>query len=504
LLLELTPAPDLPAEFDLAVVKPDAAAPAAQIEDFVIQWYAARVISQKADALSGGLGAKLEIIAPSKMSLEWRWDGQKKDDVLKALNKWIDSVTGDLKQAVLNIEQSVNAGQTTLTQLVNAQPLNAPPELARFINVPASRYLLRFFATPAEAERAELLAAFAAQSDKQTLAQLFDAIDDRDTINQFFGDWNREQAISRRAAFSTVAQGNDRITFPTPVSCVLALDGKLSDDEIKELFSRPLDVSFETALRQLIERMNDGHTTFAEATIGFEQLREISDQISLPTAADPKLRWRGAINEEQQRTISRWADLSIFGETFKALLGRSATLELAFEFDVADAAPKPEDLAPVLRQRLRVAAPQAVWTGLILHSDEEQALSALGSNQAYGESFRQAIQALLADLTTPGVVPKSLIELPAPTGWHPRPQTGELSPSLQAKLLIGNARLRFSGWMTKEEAHGLQQNQSVPDQQAVARLFRDSAQVGMQGWRLRIQARRGGANIQSADFTRSL
>jgi len=79
----------------------------------------------------------------------------------------------------------------------------------------------------------------------------------------------------------------------------------------------------------------------------------------------------------------------------------------------------------------------------------------------------------------------------------------ELRPELQDKFLIGRFVIRYHGLMTVAEAKQIQDVPnfaSIPNQDAIARLYRTSFERGMQGKKLEIQARRGSAIPVSADL----
>ncbi|MFN7931102.1 MAG: hypothetical protein U0Y68_24880, partial [Blastocatellia bacterium] len=337
------------------------------------------------------------------------------------------------------------AAEWLLTRVVTTRPAALSAALQAKVEfippprpVPQSHYLLRLHTALTTDEQTELRAAMTA--DQAALASLFAALEDRDALTQLAADWNCETAISSRAEFAALVQGNDRFSFPLPTSCVLALDGTLSAEEIDKLFAQPLDPAFETALRQLIERMADGVTTIVEASLSVEQVAEINPHAVLPTLAEPKLCWRGTINETQQQALERWTELSIFGQQFRTLLHEAAAVPLGFAYTPAKGDPANDNLPVVLQGRLQLSDTEMRWQGLFFGAAEAAALQSLQANAAYSTGFRAAIKALLIALTQPGN-PTLKVEVAMPAGWQPRPQQSTLSAALQSRLLIGNARL---------------------------------------------------------------
>jgi transposase len=358
-------------------------------------------------------------------------------------------------------------------------------------------------------ERDELRNAFPAQADRTELSALFLDLDDRQTLDRFLGEWRAEQAISTRHAFPASRTWDDRIEFTAPEACVLALDGALSQTEEDELrgLAEAADVSFATAARQLIDRGAAGKTTIAEAGLGLEQIVELADRdrAVAPTSQDRNLTWRGAISDEQRRTIGRWAQIPMHGATFQALLDAIDRKALVFSDDSARET-RPSEVESLIRDldgRLSVNAESltATWRGLLLNPEEEAILTALGARTDVSPTLRQAIQSMLDDLLRPGASPQSEVSVAAPADWRPRPRAADLSAGLRSKLLIGNGRIRFYGWMSAAEARSLRQGRDKPDRNAIRRLFDASMRAGMDGGHLSIQSRRGSADVRKKEMS---
>ncbi len=345
-------------------------------------------------------------------------------------------------------------------------------------------------------EREDLRKVYPAQADQLALGLLFAEMDYRQAVERFLADWISEEPVASRADFPTFKSWNDRLEFIAPLACSLALKGTLTADERDELLTLAdaADISFATAVRQLVERQAEGKTTFAEAGIGLEQITELSDLAVAPTAEQPELTWRGAINETQFRALFRWTEISPFAETFTQLLEQAAVLQLRFDFDPANEPPHGNP-PPLLQPRLRIEPNNIVWIGLLLRLEEEAALTQFINSLNAQSKLRQALEALLKDLREGGA--QSRVTVAAPDDWQPRPRN--FSAGLREKLLIGNGRAQFYGWMIENEFNRLQLDQSVPNRNAVARLFAASLRAGLEGARLRIQSRRAAAEAKSSE-----
>jgi hypothetical protein len=315
-----------------------------------------------------------------------------------------------------------------------------------------------------------------------------------------------EEPVSSRATFAAVAgELGGRVSFPQPLACVLALTGRLTPAERTTLaeWGKEGDVSFASAVRRLLEQeaqvISDDETVFAEASVSFEQLTEIcpADRLTLPTQTEPRLTWRGAIKQEQDETLARWAELSIFGRTFEQLRQESQTQTLTFDFT----GDPPATLPTVLQNRLEVVTQQIKWKGLLLTPDEQSALETLKNDATLGSGFRDAVGALLIDLTDPSATAQAQVTVATPPGWRPRPA---LPDEFKTRLLIAQARLRFTGWLARTEAERLREASAGPehpDRLAIARLYRASIQAGLVGGKLRLRARRGSAQSAPGDFS---
>mgnify|MGYP000916168212 CR=1 FL=1 len=320
-------------------------------------------------------------------------------------------------------------------------------------------------------------------------------------VERFLADWVSEEPVAVRADFPAFKGWNDRLEFIAPLACSLALEGTLTADERDELLllADSADISFATAVRQLVERQAEGKTTFAEAGIGLEQVTELSDLAVAPTAEQRELSWRGAMNETQFRALFRWTEISPFAETFTQLLEEAAVLQLRFDFDPANEPPHGNP-PPTIQLRLRIEQDHIVWIGLLLRLEEEAALTHFINSLNSQSKLRQALEALLKDLREVGA--QARVTVAAPKDWQPRPQ--RFSAGLREKLLIGNGRARFYGWMTEGEFNRLLLDQTAPNRKAVARLFAASLRAGLEGARLRIQSRRAAAEAKSSEVVASV
>lgn len=436
-------------------------------------------------------------------------------------------VKGDFERVTSNL--------LLLTRLFNAHPLPKPSPQARPEEI--NRYVNRWYATARvsrfadnlspelvkkiefvlgrdlvfwlclreplnQAERNELLHAYPAQADQLALNLLFTDMDYRQAVERFLADWVSEEPVGSRVDFPEFNGWHDRVEFVAPLACSLALEGTLTPEEGDELLTLAdkADIGFATAARQLVERMAARKTTVVEAGIGLEQITELSGLATAPTADRPELVWRGAISETQFRALLRWTEISPFAETFAGLLEKAAILQLSFDFDPEGEDP-PGNLPPILQLRLRIEGSRIVWTGLLLRLEEEVLLVQFINTRKPDSTLRKALEALLRDLQEGGA--QSRVGVAAQADWQPRPRLEDFSPGLREKLLIGNGRLRFYGWMTEGEFNRLQHDQAHPNKQAIARLFTSSMRAGLEGARLRIQSRRASAKARSSEVIAS-
>ena len=135
------------------------------------------------------------------------------------------------------------------------------------------------------------------------------------------------------------------------------------------------------------------------------------------------------------------------------------------------------------------------------HDVAIMALEELEKEQTgYGQSFRKAIFDLLEGLVNPAATPTQIEMNIQEPDWRPRPRVEDLPGLLRDRMLIGNATIRFFGWMTREEALNLirRQAERPTNLAAIERLFNDSMSRGTEGAHLEITARRGSAGVKSA------
>lgn len=402
--------------------------------------------------------------------------------------------------------------------LPSVPPLPPVPEGIEFITGDKLLIVARRFLN--QEEQKKLLAFYPDAPDKQAVEQFVKDMDNRRVLEEYLQDWVSEQAISSRKSFGGGEVAEGQLEFPAPMSCALALeiDRARPDEDIAELraalrklLSQSPDHSFSNAVRTLDSQLalmagDPPQFIFAEASVGVEQIQELADNAKLDDA-NKKVIWSGAATREALETLQRWAELSDFRETFAAV--RQALLDhtLKFQFDPADPFPAPEEIPRAVRERLEIVtqvvapeAPHVLWKGLHLGREEEDALLELKKEKPnQGASFRKAIGDLLDALKGPKEVLTSVAVIIREADWRRRP-AGESLPDelLKRRLLVGNGRLRFYGWMTRAEGVALAKDKGRPDESAVGRLFEDSMTRGMDGGRLMVTARRGSAGVRSA------
>lgn len=528
-------------EFQVVPNRPGADASPTDINRFLRRWYAVRAVTHDDVHLPESLSDKVDFFDPDPAgTVVIIWKGAATILLLAELEKWAAANTPPLAQLIRDIRQKVAAATGEITVITPApkKPTALPDTLRQ--NVLVGKRLLRVRDTLDDAEQAALLLLYPEGSpDQASLKRLINDLKDRQTLEQFLDSWASEQPISSRAAFPDFASFkdkpsdaagspehgratfldfaslNERIDFPAPMSCTLALNAKLIEDgdkkrwmfltadERQTLRKRAAisDTSFGLALRSLLEQEavadlpepvggEPAPTLFAEAGVGFEQLAEIADKsrFELPDKTPGMLVWKGLMGDEQRAVLGRWAEVSSFGRTFAALCEAADQLEINTQFD--NTQPFPTSLPSLLKRRLEINAPAIKWRRLQLAVDEEEALVALSQDASFGQSFRDAIKKI-HDMLCDGARIEVAVREP---DWSARPKQGSELPQ---QLLVGNGRLRFHGWMSRrDEAHKLltQPGLGAPDREAVKRLFRDSLRAGLDGGTLEIRAQRGSAS----------
>ena len=312
--------------------------------------------------------------------------------------------------------------------------------------------------------------------------------------NALLAPWVTEHAITSRAVFEAAAANMNRVDFAAPESCVLELTGTITDLDKAALNSAAAtaDFSFADALR----RIAAGATT-ANATFGIEQIAEIAPGVTLPTVANPVLVWHGPVRPVQRSVIEHWSKLASIAATLEALLQAFDAFEIATPVDPAEKLPRPDQLPHSLSTRLTLTTGLAVWHKLNLDYEEESALRQLAANHAVaGPTLRAALTLMDTTIAT-GSVTVQVKE----AGFVPRPKPGSLLPD---KLLIGNGLMRFYGVMSRAEAKALVAGVSAPDANAVAELFSESQQAGLNGAEIVVRARLGSADSQTSNIDTKL
>ncbi len=141
------------------------------------------------------------------------------------------------------------------------------------------------------------------------------------------------------------------------------------------------------------------------------------------------------------------------------------------------------EASTLLTHQLVIQPDRVSWLGPVHHQEQLDALAQIPGDTA----FKAAIADLHAQLS------QQESTLPFDTPSPQRPFPSNLPDSLQAKLLLGRAQIRYHGLMTVAERQALRNLVAPlpPDQQAIQRLFQQS--LDLQGNQLQIRARRGSA-----------
>lgn len=280
----------------------------------------------------------------------------------------------------------------------------------------------------------------------------------------------------------------------------LRLRGPLSIAEqaaLRQLFSNHLE-----AIEALLADISDRAAIDQLYNSGFSQ-QPISAPVPLsaplnavvdfPTPSETVLVWQGEVSATE-----RTEALALTGdEAFTTALEQLTRLR-----------PATADLPEEIRAELEItpasdmAAGTLTWNAPAYTDAQIQSLQGLVGDEIFEASLRRLVSALLANRASPELVSVPLealpsprqISIPLPAAATTRPTTATLPATLQGKLLIGNAMIRYHGLMTLAEGQALDELYThSSDRAAVERLFQTSTQQGLQGRELRLQARRGSA-----------
>ena len=319
------------------------------------------------------------------------------------------------------------------------------------------------------------------------------------------------EPVTGRRAFAAVAGKVAVVSTIVPQSCVLRIDGPLDADDVTALRTmindpaKPRDVSFAVAVRSLLAQ--PGPSRIAEASVGLEQLAEVSDTVVLATEAVRKITWNGAITAAQLKAIQDWEVVSLFAKTLDALL-KAITSAVHIEPVAANPAnPSQASLDPAIGSRLTIGATRITWSKLLTDPptpDQITKLRALHDLTAAAglTEFAAALNLLIAVTVDPSAVATTVDVVEA--GWHERPAGPP--DRLKDRLLVGYGLIGFTGLMTRDEAAALllAPGLTAPDKASVARLFAASLNSGFGEGKLQISARRGSAPLVYADIAVTL
>jgi hypothetical protein len=422
----------------------------------------------------------------NKFSIRWAGIsnlGEPVEALLTRIAVKIPNPADNIRTALESIFREIAAFQST------GRIPGVPPALAAMVSL--NRYLLHLNELPQD--RQALIDLFAnSPLDQAAVNRLYLDLEDQHTLDHYLAGWISEQPISASKVFPQSASWQDRIEFPLPNSCVLAVSVPLTGGEIAQLMAIDADVGFKEALQQLAS----GRRT-AQAPVGLEQLIELAPAVEIPTSANRNITWHGPLRRTMRATLTKWIATSPFNATLTALLAALGQWRFDDTFDATGEYPRQSELDPAIRSRLIVSAGTIGWNGLALDFDEEAALNALAADLSWSASFRAGVTKLLNTIRVSVAVVVPVTE----ADWKPRPRQGAVLPD---KLLIGNALVRFHGLMTRDDGQALQKDQSAPDRAAIQRLFDASMRGGLNGGELVARARLGSAKIETSPLNTTL
>jgi hypothetical protein len=348
----------------------------------------------------------------------------------------------------------------------------------------------------------------------------------------------------------------------------LTWNGVATDEQRQVLSRLNGDESFLSAVRNLVKAVekatNNSVTTVflgdvikVTAPLGLDQIPgSLANKIQFPEQSSgnyTKLRWTGALFDEDVITLKRWAQIPQFLEAVNSLLQTFDKREIPISL--------PEEVPSAIANKLQITPNSLAWLGTVPNAEQRTALQSLSNDTRRQAELRDAVGRLLQAIDTdagntpvvtvtasgiklrpqqddlPAILKPQLTLTPTQVTWTGRlhsneqlkvlqdlmgdaplkeaiasiittltaateinftlpvrPQPQDLPERLRDKLLIGRTLIRYHGLMTVAEAHQLQaQFTTQTDKDAIARLYEASSNKGLRGRELKIRARRGSA-----------
>jgi hypothetical protein len=269
--------------------------------------------------------------------------------------------------------------------------------------------------------------------------------------------------------------------------------------------NKPGDAGYQDAVKRFCDRLNTSETITEPVAVGLETLGELSTTVILPTATSRKIVWLGPISADQTNVIQHWIDeVSPFKQTLQALLDRNTNFTIEQSYTAPGAHPRPADIPAELTSSLTIVLTtgtdpeKLVWKGRAITPTQDGKLEAWQNDSTIDQNFRDAVKALRDLLAHPEKQPLS-VDVVEP-GWQPRPSQADLVAKLGPladKVQIGIGQVLFRGLMLRDEAEALRARaENNVDRAAVAALYHDALNGGIEGATLQIRAYRGSAKPQ--------
>ncbi|MEM8671192.1 MAG: hypothetical protein AAGG48_26960 [Planctomycetota bacterium] len=293
----------------------------------------------------------------------------------------------------------------------------------------------------------------------------------------------------------------------------LVLMGVVSAEELDDIEalllrtaeSDPRDAALRVAARTFVSRIRDTGVDVVQdvripVSVGLDQLGELVDDATSVTVdiENRLVTWVGEITAEQRTTISAWQETSPSHATFAALLAE----EVTHEFTHATGDPATPTSGPLfgrLTIEPETAPMRIVWTGLDIDDDQRTELQTFIDSASLGQSFRDAITALLTDLDN------ETVRVRIREGdWQGRPSVQDFANiGVADRIGYCRARTEFQGLMLPTERDELTTALNVGDarpinERLIEALYGDTLQGGFGGASLELQTVRGSAEPDRA------
>ncbi len=419
----------------------------------------------------------------------YRWEGEASADELQALLEYAETnLDTDFGVLILNLHTSLVRRNRLDQEILPETVTGIPRRLPRGLSVETTeegRTLLRWEGdAPDERQRASLEKLLEGDSTPFAVAlrELLDQIDAQPDNDAWEVELIPEivagipdvlpDTLQDRLIVIELAQGNPRLRW----------QGAAPTDAEREALNELLegdDTPFKTALRDLLESIDDEvrvrlpiGSSFFRLPDGYEDL---DDRLNVnrprteafwtaPTPTDAERALLAALLEEE--------DLQA-----RFVAGLRHLIAVIDGVNELDFPPLPE--SPL--KQLTIEGESLTWRGRVQAPQEIDALHDLAD--ACGEDFAAALRTLIENIL--GVEHYCGVEIMA---------RGDLPEILQGKLVLTRNVLRYMGIMAHSEGQALIDQFTTPfDQNAIQRLYDQSANPTIGGRQLFIRTRRGSA-----------